>query len=141
MEIQNTVKVPFTITYDTTKTGRDYEDKDILADHVKVLILDKEYTQGNSNNARILQLVNLTLDNGLVLDSPENMNVTGAYKKVSGTGTFTLDSANVKGSWGKDYYVYILAEKCYDKDIATTDNIDESKYTNYASNPVAIQVI
>lgn len=52
---------------------------------------------------------------------------TGGSFNDKGTGTFNLDE-NIKGEWGTDYNVYILAEQVNDAD-----------ETDYASTPVEIE--
>ena len=82
------------------------------ANQVSVLILDKEYTPGNTNNANILY-----------------------YRAMSGTvrnygtgiGTFTMPSSLKLSGWGKDYHIYILSE--------TVTGVEE---TDYACVPVEI---
>ena len=53
---------------------------------------------------------------------------TGDSFKAVGTGTFILDDEKITGEWGKDYNVYILAEKVNDAD-----------KTDYASEPIEIK--
>lgn len=60
---------------------------------VSVLILDKSYTEGNTNNAKILLYEQLG----------------GNYSK-KGTGTFTLPSDLKPSAWNSGYYVYLIAE-------------------------------
>ena len=52
---------------------------------------------------------------------------TGDSFNANGTGTFILDE-NITGEWGKDYNVYILAEK-----------VNGENETDYASTPVEIE--
>ena len=81
-----------------------------IATRVSVLILDKEFKEGNTNNADILFYGPLD----------------GAYS-ASGTKTFTLpDSIDIYG-WDKDFYIYILAE-----------DVNGEKATDYASVPVKV---
>ena len=97
-----TVTVPYQITgTDASKATR-----------VSVLILDKEYTAGNTNAADILYYDSLT----------------GTFS-TSGSGSFTLPSSlNIEG-WGEDYFVYVLAE-----------DINSASETDYASEPVLLSV-
>ena len=83
------------------------------ATRVSVLILDKEYKAGNTNNATIKYYGKLNTSSG---DSP-----------LSGTGTFTLPSGLTASGWGSSYYVYLLAE--------IENGIPES---DYASTPVKL---
>ena len=76
----DTVTVPYTIS--GNRSGE--------ATQVSVLILDKEYTEKNSNNAQILYYGNLVPEDSF---------------SESGTGTFSLP-ANLPDS----YYIYLLAE-------------------------------
>ncbi|MBQ9867579.1 MAG: InlB B-repeat-containing protein [Lachnospiraceae bacterium] len=79
---------------------------------ISVLILDKAYTSGNSNGAKILYYDKLAVSGNL--DS-------------AGKGSFTLPSTLDPDKWGSDYRVYILAEK--------QSSLNE---TDYASAPVEI---
>ncbi|MBO4578550.1 MAG: S-layer homology domain-containing protein [Clostridiales bacterium] len=82
------------------------------ATRVSVLVLNKEYTEGNSNNADILFYAPMD----------------GVYA-ASGTKTFSLpDSIDIYG-WDKDFYVYIVAE-----------DVNGEKDTDYASVPVKVDV-
>ena len=73
-----------------------------------VLILDKEYTPGNTNGAVII-----------------------AYQNVGsgtdGRGAFALPAGYDPDGWGTDYHVYILAE-----------NINDLYESDYASVPVPV---
>ena len=89
-------------------TGKDAAE----ADAVSILILDKEYKNGNSNGAKILYYG--TLDCG---DSFE----------VQGRGTFRLPGEFDLSGWGKDYHVYMMAE-----------DHNGSKESDYASRPEEI---
>ena len=81
---------------------------------VSVLILDKEYTPGNTNDAKVLAYGAL------------NMESFATY----GTGTFILPSDLSDKVCGSDYYAYIVAE-----------DVNGEKETDYASTPVKITVI
>ena len=73
---------------------------------ISVLILDKEYTDGNTNDAKIKY-----------------------YGALSEEQSFDFSSTGLDlAGWGKDYYVYILAEKISDSDYKT----------DYATKPVAV---
>ena len=74
------VTIPYQIT--GTNAGN--------ATRVSVLILDKEYEKGNTNDAKILYY--------------------DSIGGTSGTGTFDLPSSLSYSSWNSDYYVYLLAE-------------------------------
>ena len=73
-----------------------------------VLVLDREYTPGNTNGAAILFYSKLDSSSG------------------SG-GTFLLPDGCALNGWGIDYHVYILAE-----------NVGEALETDYASIPVPV---
>ena len=94
------ISVPYTIT------GSDAGN----ANRASVLILDKAYTEGNTNSAKILYYGALS----------------GTFGKTS-TGSFTLPSSLDMNGWGSKYRVYILAE-----------DINGDKETDYASAPVEI---
>ena len=94
------ISVPYTIT------GSDAGN----ANRVSVLILDKAYTEGNTNSAKILYYGALS----------------GTFGKTS-TGSFTLPSSLDMNGWGSKYRVYILAE-----------DINGDMETDYASAPVEI---
>ncbi len=84
------------------------------ATRVSVLILDKEYKSGNTNNATIKYYGKL------------NVQSTGT-SPLNGTGTFTLPSGLTASGWGSSYYVYLLAE------------IENGMHeTDYASTPVKL---
>lgn len=97
-----TVTVPYQIT--GANAGN--------ATRVSFLILDKEYSAGNKDNAKILYYDGLTGTSG-----------------ASGTGSFTLPSDLKPEEWGIKYFVYILAE-----------DINGAKETDYASVPVRIDI-
>ena len=98
-----TVTVPYTIS--GTNSGS--------ATQVSVLILDKEYTAGNTNCATVLAYEKLAVDSF----------------SVTGTGTFTLPAGLLDKTCGTDYYAYIIAE-----------DVNGEKETDYASTPVSITV-
>ena len=83
------------------------------ATQVSVLILNKEYTAGNTNGATVLDYQKLNVDSF----------------STSGTGTFALPSG-LTGTLGTDYHIYLLAEHV---------NADNS--TDYASEPVKVEKI
>ena len=95
------VTVPYTIS------GSDAS----KATQVSVLILDKVYTAGNTNSAKIKYYGKLD---------------TGAATGFSttGTGTFTLPSGLSLSGWDSSYYVYLLAE-----------DVNGIRETDYASTP------
>ena len=78
--------------------------------HVSVLVLDREYTPGNTNGAAILFYS--------ALDSAA---CTG--------GTFLLPDGCALNGWGTDYHVYLLAE-----------NMGGALETDYASVPVPVNI-
>ena len=82
------------------------------ATRVSVLVLNKEYTEGNSNNADILFYAPMD----------------GVYA-ASGTKTFSLPNSIDIYGWDKDFYVYIVAE-----------DVNGEKDTDYASVPVKVGV-
>ena len=65
------------------------------ATQVSVLVLDKEYTEGNANGASVLYYGNLQ---------------TGGVLNQDGTGTFVLPYTLSVSDWGNAYHVYILSE-------------------------------
>lgn len=81
----NTVTIPYTISGDNSSN----------ATQVSMLILDKKYTQGNTNNATILAY--------------EKMDV------VNGNATYTLQNTLSYKESGKDYYAYVIAEDVNEK--------------------------
>ena len=99
----DTVTVPYTIG--GTNSGS--------ATQVSVLILDTEYTAGNTNGATVLAYEKLAVDSF----------------SVTGTGTFTLPAELLNKTCGTDYYAYIIAE-----------DVNGEKETDYASTPVSITV-
>ena len=80
------------------------------ATQVSVLLLDKEYTEGNTNDAEVLYYG--------ALDTSVNN---------SSTGTFTLPSDLSDKVCERDYYAYIIAE-----------DVNGTYETDYASEPVEI---
>ena len=80
------------------------------ANRASVLILDKEYKSGNTNNAKTIYYGELN----------------GSYGKTS-KGTFDLPSALKISDWGTKYFVYILAE-----------DVNGDKETDYSSAPVLL---
>ncbi len=99
----STVEIPYQVT------GNNAND----AEAVSVLILDKEYTQLNSNEANILYYGKLD---------------TGNVFAKNGAGTFTLPSSLDISKWGSSYHVYLLAE-----------DINGAYETDYASLPTEIK--
>ena len=84
------------------------------ATQVSVLILNKEYTAGNTNEATVLDYQKLNVDSF----------------STSGTGSFTLPDSLSGKIAGTDYHMYILAEDVYGE-----------KETDYASEPVKVEKI
>ena len=84
------------------------------ATQVSVLILDKTYTAGDTNSAKIKYYgkLNIGADAGF---------------STTGTGTFTLPSGLSLSGWGSSYYVYLLAE-----------DVNGIHETDYASHPVKL---
>ena len=82
------------------------------ATRVSCLILDKEYSAGNSDNANILYYDGLS-----------------GSAASSGMGSFTIPSDLKPENWGIKYFVYILAE-----------DINGAKETDYASVPVRVDI-
>ena len=101
----DTITVPYTIT----------EGNGGSVSKVSVLILDREYTAGNTNDAKILAY--------------DTIKTNTVNFSTTGTGTFTLPADLSSKECGKDYYVYIIAE-----------HVSEDKLTNYASTPLPITV-
>ncbi|MGN0153543.1 MAG: DUF6273 domain-containing protein, partial [Lachnospiraceae bacterium] len=81
------------------------------ATQVSVLVLDKEYTVGDTNGATVLDYQKLKVDSF----------------SASGTGTYTLPDSLYRKGCGTDYHMYILAE-----------DVNGEKETDYASTPVEI---
>lgn len=73
-----------------------------------VLVLDREYTPGNTNGAEILRYGAL-----------------GSARDAS--GTFIIPDDYDPDGWGTDYYVYVVAE-----------NVNAATETDYASVPVPV---
>ena len=82
------------------------------ATQVSVLILDKTYTAGNTNSAKIKYYGKLT---------------TSGTFATNGTGTFTLPSNLSVSGWNSSYYVYLLAE-----------DVNGIHETDYASTPLKL---
>lgn len=101
----DTITVPYTIT----------EGDGGAVTKASVLILDKQYTPGNTNNANILAY--------------DTLDTNDVNFETTSTGTFKLPAELSEKECGKDYYAYIIAE---------CDKSD--KLTNYASAPVSISV-
>lgn len=97
----DTVTIPYTISGTNSAN----------ATQVSVLLLDKEYTQGNTNDAEVLYYgaLDISVDNG--------------------TGTFTLPYDFSDKVCGRDYYAYIVAE-----------DENGSYETDYASIPVKVTI-
>ena len=100
----NTTAVRTTVTIPYQISGADAGEKT----RASVLVLDKEFTPGNTNNAVILFYS--------ALDSPAG---TG--------GTFLLPDGFALNDWGTAYHVYLLAE-----------NVGGALETDYASLPVPV---
>ena len=81
------------------------------ATQASVLILDKAYKAGNTNNAKVLYYGKLS----------------GSFATSGATGTFKMPSNLDIEKWGTDYLVYIIAE-----------DINGTKETDYASVPTKI---
>ena len=96
-----TVTVPYSISGESSAN----------ATQVSVLVLDKEYTAGNTNGATVLDYQKLNVDSF----------------STSGTGTYTLPDSLYRKGCGTDYHMYILAE-----------DVNGEKETDYASTPVEI---
>ncbi|MDY3745996.1 MAG: DUF6273 domain-containing protein, partial [Lachnospiraceae bacterium] len=83
------------------------------ATQASVLILDKEYTAGNTNGAKVLAYDKLNVDSF----------------STTGTGSFTLPDSLSGKKAGTDYHIYIVAE-----------DVNEEKETDYASTPVEVHL-
>ncbi len=83
------------------------------ATQVSVLILDQEYSAGNTNGANVLAYEELNVDSF----------------SASGTGTFVLPAELSGKVCGTDYFIYLVAE-----------DVNGQKETDYASEPVAIDI-
>ncbi len=99
------VTVPYTITGDHANA----------ATQVSVVVTTATWsnTQGWSTNAAPLLYTNLDTDSW----------------NTQGSGTFTLDTAKVSGTWGTDYKVYLVAE-----------DVNGEKETDYSSTPVELKL-
>ena len=88
---------------------------ELIPDRLTVLVLDKEYTPGNTNGASILYFG--------VTECP----TTDDGVKLTGKTNFSLPSKFTLSGWGSSYYVYLVAE-------------DECGFyeTDYASVPVLL---
>ena len=89
-----------TVPYTSSGTG---------VNQVSVLILDKEYVLGDTDNTKVIFYGKLD---------------TGTSFSKTGTGSFTLPSDLKVADWGKKYFVYVIAEQ--------VNGIHE---TDYASVP------
>ncbi|MCR5227094.1 MAG: DUF6273 domain-containing protein [Eubacterium sp.] len=96
------VTVPYTVS--GTDSGN--------VNRVSILILDKEYTPGNSNEANILCYGRLT---------------TAGDSLTSGEGTFNIPGNLSMDKWGVDYHVYLVAE-----------DVNDTYETDYASEPLEL---
>ena len=83
---------------------------------VSVLILDKKYQPGNTNNAKILHY--------------GKMNVLGGLSTLQETGTavFSLPKNLLVEDWGSQYYVYLLAEM-----------VNGEHMSDYACEPILME--
>ncbi len=99
----NVITIPYTISGSNKNN----------ASQVSVLVLDKEYTVGNTNEAKILDY--------------QKLNV--ASFSTSGSGTYTLPESLSGKSIETDYHVYILAE-----------DVNEETETDYASQPYEVEI-
>ncbi len=99
----DTVTIPYSIS--GTNSGN--------ATQVSVLILNKEYTAGNTNGASVLAYGALEI---------------GSFS-ITGTGKFTLPAEFSDKVCGRDYYAYIIAE-----------DVNGTYETDYASTPVKISI-
>ena len=98
----NTVTLPYSI-------GGGHQDN---VTQLSIIILDREYSVGNSNDARVL-FYNLLTENCL----------------SSGTASFRLPTNLDISGWGTNYYVYMIAE-----------DINGQYETDYASDPVYVRL-
>ena len=83
---------------------------------VSALVLDKEYTPGNTNNATILHYEKMTI--------PGNI----SDLKTVGSASFGLPASFNLDDWGSKYYVYVLAEE-----------VNGSHESDYASVPISVE--
>ena len=82
---------------------------------VSVLVLDKEYKPGNTNNAKILHYAKADISGGL------------SELKTIDTVRFELPVSFNLDDWGSKYYVYALAE-----------DVNDSHESDYACEPVLL---
>ncbi len=98
----STVTIPYTLSGDNSAN----------ATQISVMVLDKEYAAGNTNNATMLDYQKLT------------------NYATAGTVTYTIPDFLSGKKAGTDYHIYVLAE----------DIQDVSQLTDYASEPVEIHL-
>ena len=96
------IKIPYSVT------GNDSD----MATQISVLVLDKEYTPGNTNSAKILYY--------------DKLITSGTFSK-NGEGEFSLPFTLASSDLGKSYHVYLIAEQ-----------INGTYESDYASVPVEI---
>ena len=124
-----TITVPYTYTDSATTDAE-------KVNQISVMITNKAYDATKEANAQEAQ----------ILYYGALANIKNAKRKAStvaesttGTGTFSLPSG-LTGTMGEDYHIYLLAEHV-NTDDATTETVDESLQTDYASEPLEVTTI
>ena len=105
------VTVPYKVS------GSDASD----ATQLSYLVLDKEYTPGNSNKANVLRYGKVNTSDGF---------------STTGTGSFTIPNKKLS-DWGISYFVYLIAEDVngiYETDYASAPVLVENKRTIHSVN-------
>lgn len=125
-----TITVPYTYTDKENATDKE------KVNQISVMITDKAYDAEKAANAQEAQI----LYYGALQDIKDAEGTASTVAKVAtGTGTFVLPSGLDGKMQGKDYHIYLLAEHVNMDDSATT-SVDESLNTDYASEPLEIEV-
>lgn len=119
-----------TITYDLShyaKEGYPASTTYYRINQVSVLFLDKEYTEGNTNGAKLLGCVKVDEQK----EFKDNKWNTSYDKGLNGncTKNFTVPEGLENKQCGKDYYAYLIAEQ-----------VNGEHESNFASAPVEITI-
>ena len=85
------------------------------ATQASILILDKEYKLGNTNNANIIYY--------------NKLNVSGTFSSAYNEGSFDFPNDLRTSQWGDSYHVYLIAE-----------DVNGKKQTDYASAPLELEI-
>ena len=119
-----------TLTYDLShyaKEGYPASTTYYRINQVSVLFLDKEYTEGNTNGAKLLGCVKVDEQK----EFKDNKWNTSYDKGLNGSCTkkFTVPEGLENKQCGKDYYAYLIAEQ-----------VNGEHESNFASAPVEITI-